>query len=428
MRLIFLIIVFAYVNQPFFSDTFFIDYNDKDRFQLTMRSNVRIYKDGKYLGLYTSEQRGLLKVDSFDGDFTNIEGAVYRLQKGFRGKVEIGSYIDTIDKTKFKLNKSGEIVVLENELFPYIKGIPFFPQRNIGDGESWSNYGSTIVFLDNPNEYQIIKIYINFVYRGKQRYQERLFDYFEISFGYYEPLTKGSIIKVSGLHKMRLFFDNELRVPVFMDEHFEDTIVTSDRGTYVKKGFNLYFYKSIELFDRPIIIAELKNLIGHGDGITDKTISNTDDSNAGSFNSNSLVSLLKTDSDNANNRDQVEFSVAEKEEGISVTINNLNFLPNSVELVQGEENSLERLIGVLKGIEKRTIMVVGHTARSGSQTEQMRLSTERAKTIAGVFISKGIDKGRILFTGKGADEPVAPNDSEENMRKNRRVEIIILED
>ena len=73
-------------------------------------------------------------------------------------------------------------------------------------------------------------------------------------------------------------------------------------------------------------------------------------------------------------------------------------------------------------------MITGYTALFGTKEEQLNLSVERAKTIAENFIKNGIPQGRIFFTGKGADEPVAPNDNEENMRKNRRVEIIIQED
>ena len=35
---------------------------------------------------------------------------------------------------------------------------------------------------------------------------------------------------------------------------------------------------------------------------------------------------------------------------------------------------------------------------------------------------------RLIYEGVGADEPLSPNDSEEGRRRNRRVELIILED
>ncbi len=56
------------------------------------------------------------------------------------------------------------------------------------------------------------------------------------------------------------------------------------------------------------------------------------------------------------------------------------------------------------------------------------LSVKRAKTIVDYLVSQGISPKRFMYEGKGGTEPVAPNDTEENMAKNRRVEIIVLED
>ena len=89
---------------------------------------------------------------------------------------------------------------------------------------------------------------------------------------------------------------------------------------------------------------------------------------------------------------------------------------------------MNKLLSILLKIEDRSFLIVGHTALAGTEKTRMKLSLERAKTIADFFINNGIEGNRILFTGKGAKEPVAPNDTEENMQKNRRVEIIILED
>ncbi len=41
---------------------------------------------------------------------------------------------------------------------------------------------------------------------------------------------------------------------------------------------------------------------------------------------------------------------------------------------------------------------------------------------------QGIEAERFIYEGRGGNEPVAANDTEENRAKNRRVEIIILED
>ena len=53
------------------------------------------------------------------------------------------------------------------------------------------------------------------------------------------------------------------------------------------------------------------------------------------------------------------------------------------------------------------------------------LSEARAKSVAGVLKTDLSQPLRVTVSGKGSDNPVAPNDTVENKAKNRRVEISI---
>ncbi len=77
---------------------------------------------------------------------------------------------------------------------------------------------------------------------------------------------------------------------------------------------------------------------------------------------------------------------------------------------------------------ERSFLVVGHTAKIGTEESQLSLSVERAKTIVDYLTGQGIEAERFIYEGRGGTKPVAANDTEENRAKNRRVEIIILED
>jgi outer membrane protein OmpA-like peptidoglycan-associated protein len=58
----------------------------------------------------------------------------------------------------------------------------------------------------------------------------------------------------------------------------------------------------------------------------------------------------------------------------------------------------------------------------------MELSRERAAAAADYLIEKKIRPAdRVIVRGYGADSPLGDNSTEEGMRRNRRVEIIILE-
>ena len=82
----------------------------------------------------------------------------------------------------------------------------------------------------------------------------------------------------------------------------------------------------------------------------------------------------------------------------------------------------------LKQIPARTFLVIGHTAAVGTPESQQELSVQRARAIVDFMVSRRVAPGRFLYEGKGGTEPVAPDDTEENKARHKRVLIIVLED
>jgi OOP family OmpA-OmpF porin len=82
---------------------------------------------------------------------------------------------------------------------------------------------------------------------------------------------------------------------------------------------------------------------------------------------------------------------------------------------------------LLKSVPGRTLLVVGHTADVGSPGSQQALSVDRAQAIVDKLKAAGIPPSSLLYEGRGGREPVAPNDTEANKARNRRVEIIVLD-
>ena len=65
--------------------------------------------------------------------------------------------------------------------------------------------------------------------------------------------------------------------------------------------------------------------------------------------------------------------------------------------------------------------VQGHTDNTGSAAGNMALSKKRAQAVVDKLVSLGIPADRLTAVGKGQDEPIADNSTEEGRAKNRRV-------
>ncbi len=113
--------------------------------------------------------------------------------------------------------------------------------------------------------------------------------------------------------------------------------------------------------------------------------------------------------------------------GIRLTIPNLQFKPDSAQLLDGENDRLSKLADVLKEVPDCKFLIEGHTASVGKVQGEMQLSLERAHAIAQALINRGIKSERIICKGSGGTKPIADNSTAEGKAKNRRVEITILE-
>ena len=73
------------------------------------------------------------------------------------------------------------------------------------------------------------------------------------------------------------------------------------------------------------------------------------------------------------------------------------------------------------------VTIVGHTDSTGSDAINLPLSMNRATRSRDYLVNRGVAVKRFTVDGRGASEPVAPNDSAANRARNRRVEIFVAE-
>lgn len=92
----------------------------------------------------------------------------------------------------------------------------------------------------------------------------------------------------------------------------------------------------------------------------------------------------------------------------------------------GLRNDLLTVASNLQSYPDSTVQIVGHTDNSGDAGYNQALSERRANAVADVLMDGGVAFSRIQTFGRGEDQPVASNLTEEGKAQNRRVEIVIL--
>ena len=101
----------------------------------------------------------------------------------------------------------------------------------------------------------------------------------------------------------------------------------------------------------------------------------------------------------------------------------IHFDINKVELTNAD------VAAIVKGIDPflldkgYVLYVNAYTDNTGTPMLNEELSDKRAQQVAGVLVKLGVDESSITAKGWGEANAIAPNDTEEGQKKNRRVEI-----
>ncbi|MBK5416814.1 OmpA family protein [Pseudomonas sp. TH31] len=84
-----------------------------------------------------------------------------------------------------------------------------------------------------------------------------------------------------------------------------------------------------------------------------------------------------------------------------------------------------RVAKILEVDPKTAVLVLGHSDTTGVAVDNVKLSQERAQSVASIFRLSGLQRDRLMLRGMGGDAPRAANDSQEGRAMNRRVELLV---
>lgn len=302
----------------------------------------------------------------------------------------------------FTRDVTGKYEMDDCYFMPTVRDVPVFPEHAIKPGDTWKHQGYEA--HDMRRTFGIEKPFIfpfeaKYTYRGDIETEDgRLLSLIEINYDMFftTPNLKVQSQAVleapkitTGYSHQKIWWDQEKGQ---IDHYSED------------------FKIQIETFAGDVIIFTGK---AHAE-VTEFRRANTEEN-------------LKKITDTVKELGLENVDVKKSDRGLTISIENIQFQPDSAYLMDSEKIKLSKIADILKGFEN-DLLITGHCAKRGSVKMQQLLSEERASAVADYLSKLNVRNPNCIFTqGKGASEPIDSNLTEEGRARNRRVEITIMD-
>lgn len=404
MKSKFFIVFYLFCLQLLPAEIFKFYFEDGQKYRINSFVNENIFFNMNFL--HNSEIANRITVEVSDVKEKPIPSALYNCTFMITERSTAGSFF-TWDKqypSIFRRNEQGEYEIGKQYFMPVVRNVPILPEYDVKPGDTWMGEGHEAHDFQKNfglKEPFIVPFKVQYTYIGpverNGKKQHLIMAEYDLMHDVPQELIQknknhSNVFPVTtlGSAKQNLYWDTELGNLTYYDEQFSIRLVlnTGDVLDYV--GTAYAEVTDLEIFDRK------------------KTL---DD--------------VKTQLDNLG-LDDIE--VKETEEGITLSIEDIHFLSDSAVLMQSEKDKLDKIAKVLKKYPERDLLISGHTALAGTKDKRDALSLERANAVTKYLIEKGVRESHRIFTkGFGSERPVAPNTTEKNRAKNRRVEITIID-
>ncbi|WP_455383286.1 OmpA family protein [Salinispira pacifica] len=299
--------------------------------------------------------------------------------------------------SEFWRDAQGYYDISDKYFMPVVRDVPVFPKRDLQKGDTWSAPGEEAhdfrrgFGIPDPFTFSVP---VSYTYLGKEKLDGKEYDAISIRYNvYFETPKHYTTIYpslITGFSNQKLYWDSSLGMPYSYHESYAFFFVLSNGQTVKYEGTAEAKVIQATTMDRAKIADDIRGTLKNL-GVQDTEV--------------------KTD-----------------DKGVTISLENIQFLPDSSVLTDSEKLKIRHIADILKRYSDRDILITGYTALAGTEEGRQRLSEERAAAVGQYLLDLGArTREHMIYRGMGAKNPVADNSTPEGMRRNRRVEITILE-
>ena len=299
-------------------------------------------------------------------------------------------------ESEYRRTPLGAMEIDEQYVMPVARDLPVFPERMLSPGDTWTAEAREVHDLSagyNLSEPLRFSFPVSYEYLGPTEWNGQAVYEISASYNIFHREQRDALLypaTISGESRQRLYWDPRRGRLAGTYEEYWIEFRLSDGRTITYQGNAETTVEDARPLDRNTVVETMQRLLDEAG------IENT--------------------------------RVATDQDGVLLVLENIGFPPDSARILPDERRRLEIIADILGRFPENDLLITGHTALAGTQAGREQLSIDRARAVGEFFLDRGIrEPEQVLFRGLGATEPIADNSTAEGRRRNRRVEIMVLD-
>jgi outer membrane protein OmpA-like peptidoglycan-associated protein len=372
-------------------------YQQGQRFHIEGTVEEEVYRNDVLIETVTMKNIGELTVTRVEGNRALHEGVFSYYRESEHGG---GFVLEQEYPTRFYRDVYGKYQIEDRYYMPVVRGVPTFPEGPVEIGDQWTSKATEahdfrpVFGIENPvilpaavsyqylgntvaDGFRIARLSINYVINYTLRYS-----------GYSSRLLP---VRAVGYFNQLYYWNLDRGAPHSYRENFDYIFILSNGEVLEYRGSSRAVLRTtVELSESEREIEGIRTRLRE-----------------------SIPSV----------------EVERTTQGILINTGEILFRFDSAELTETADSDLDNIVEVLKDFPGRRIRVAGHTDSTGPEEYNRSLSVRRARRVAEELEDRLPALGdNLTYIGMGESSPIADNSTERGRQRNRRVEIIILDE
>lgn len=290
----------------------------------------------------------------------------------------------------------GSLEIGDQYLMPVARNLPLFPDRVLEPGDTWTAPANEVHDLQEGYDIRRplrFSFDVAYRYTGPARWRDQPVYRIEASYTIFHREQRDALLypeRVSGESQQTLYWDPERGRLAGSEEQYWIEFRLNDGRTITYEGQAVTVVEDARPLDRNTVVDTLQRLLDEA-GIENTRVTSEDD-------------------------------------GVILVLEDIGFPPDSASILPAEQERLEVIGSILARFPQNDLLITGHTALAGTEAGRRALSVARARAVGEFLLEREVRRAeQILFRGFGATRPIADNGTEAGRRRNRRVEIMVLD-